>query len=354
MGRLHNLDYLRGLAAFGIMIFHYLSWTIGEFDESSFMGRVGLYGVSIFYVLSGLTLFYVYHDKMKPDVHDVLDFFKKRIFRILPLLWVATIISIFVFQGGDVTFKSLFLNLTGLFGFVQWDSSIATGAWSIGNELVFYVFLPVFVLLSKRIPRFFIPFVLTIFCLYVYFAFFLIDGTLTFDDAQQRSYYFNPFNQLFLFLGGYLIGIIFRFIKISQFTSYVLILAGLLLFVFYPAEGARINLVEGWCRMALTLSCFMICLGFYKVDLHLPNFADRGFKMLGESSYSVYLLHPIVHRLMGFVIAWFSSHVFHVPEMVRFGSSVVITLVCSYFVYQYFEKYFIRLGKGSTRQVQES
>ncbi len=354
MGRLHNLDYLRGLAAFGIMIFHYLSWTTGEFSASSFMGRVGLYGVSIFYVLSGLTLFYVYHDKMKPDLEDVKDFFKKRIFRILPLLWIATIISIFVFHGGDVTFKSLFLNLTGLFGFVQWDSSIATGAWSIGNELVFYVFLPLFVLLSKRFHFAFLPFVLIVFAVYVYFAFFLIDGSLTFDDAQQRSYYFNPFNQLFLFLGGYLIGLYFRTKKVSSISSYLLILSGILLFVFYPAEGPRIHLVEGWCRMALTLSCFLICLGFYKVDFNLPGFAGNGFKMLGEASYSVYLLHPIVHRLMGFVIAWFSAHVFHLPEMVRFGASVVITLVLSYFVYQYFEKYFIRFGKGSNRQVQKT
>jgi exopolysaccharide production protein ExoZ len=348
MERLHNLDYLRGLAAFGIMIFHYLSWSIGEFDATSFMGRVGLYGVSIFYVLSGLTLFYVYQDKMKPNLGDTLDFFKKRIFRILPLLWVATIISIFVFHGGDVTVKSIFLNLTGLFGFVQWDSSIATGAWSIGNELVFYVFFPVFILFSKKWKIAWLPFVLLIFALYVYFAFFLIDGSLTFDDAQQRSYYFNPFNQLFLFLGGYLIGLIFRNRKIAQKTSIVLIIAGILLFTLYPAQGPRIHLVQGWCRMALTLSCFMICLGFYKVEFKLPALFDKGFKMLGEASYSVYLLHPIVHRLMGFVIAWISAHMFHLPEIIRFGSSVIITLVLSYFVYQYFEKYFIRLGKGNT------
>lgn len=350
MGRLHNLDYLRGLAAFGIMIFHYLSWTTGEFDAASFMGRVGLYGVSIFYVLSGLTLFYVYHDKMTPDRRDVRDFFIKRALRILPLLWVATIVSVFVFHGGDVTFTSLFLNLTGIFGFVQWDSSIATGAWSIGNELVFYVFFPLFVLLAKKIPQGFIAFVLAVMAVYVYFAFNLIDGSLTFDDAQQRSYYFNPLNQLFLFLGGYLIGLLFRNVHVTNAFSYLLILAGILIFVFYPAEGPRIHLVEGWCRMALTLSCFLICLGFYKVSFQLPGIANSGFKMLGEASYSVYLLHPIVHRLMGFVIAWISTHVIHLPEMVRFGASVVITLVLSYAVYQYFEKFFIRLGKGNIKR----
>lgn len=75
MNRLYNLDYLRGFAAFGIMIYHYSSWSLGNFTADSFMGRIGVYGVSVFYVLSGLTLFYVYKNKMKPTVQDVIYFF---------------------------------------------------------------------------------------------------------------------------------------------------------------------------------------------------------------------------------------------------------------------------------------
>jgi peptidoglycan/LPS O-acetylase OafA/YrhL len=48
MKRLPELDYLRGLAAFGIMIFHYLSWTRGEFSADDTMGRIGIYGVAFF------------------------------------------------------------------------------------------------------------------------------------------------------------------------------------------------------------------------------------------------------------------------------------------------------------------
>src|SRR5262245_60491552 len=89
--RLYNLDYLRGLAAFGIMLYHYLTWTLGIFPADTIVGRVGIYGVSTFYVLSGLTLYYVYYGKMKPSAQDTAAFFKKRIFRIFPLLWLVTI-----------------------------------------------------------------------------------------------------------------------------------------------------------------------------------------------------------------------------------------------------------------------
>ncbi len=52
MKRLYNLDYLRGLAAFGIMVYHYMKYTFGTFTADSFMGKIGIYGVSVFYVLS--------------------------------------------------------------------------------------------------------------------------------------------------------------------------------------------------------------------------------------------------------------------------------------------------------------
>jgi peptidoglycan/LPS O-acetylase OafA/YrhL len=67
--------------------------------------------------------------------------------------------------------------------------------------------------------------------------------------------------------------------------------------------------------------------------------------MLGEISYSVYMLHPIVHRTILYPINYVREHFFQIPESVRFALAVILTLLISYFVYQYFEKFFIRLGK---------
>ena len=114
MKRLHELDYLRGLAATGIMLFHYLSWTLGEFNSENFVGRVGIYGVSIFYILSGLTLYHVYNTTLSGSTDALASFFKRRVLRIFPLLWVATIASIFIFDGGQASLREVFLNLTGL------------------------------------------------------------------------------------------------------------------------------------------------------------------------------------------------------------------------------------------------
>lgn len=345
MKRLHELDYLRGLAAAGIMLFHYLSWTFGEFSSESVVGRVGIYGVSIFYILSGLTLYHVYNESLSKSLAEVSLFFKRRVLRIFPLLWITTIASIFIFDGGEANAVEVFLNLSGLFGFVDWPNGIAIGSWSIGNELVFYVFFPLFVWLYHTSKWGLGIFSFAMFALFVYFAYGLIDIQSSLSDENQRSYYCNPLNQVFLFLGGYLIGVLLEHTRLTLRLSVFLIAAGAILFVLWPESGDRVRLIGGNTRMALTTSCFLICIGFYKFSAQLPTLFSWPLRTLGEISYSVYMLHPIIHRLILFPIDYIRNHFFAVPESVRFMLAIILTLFTSYFVYHTFEKFFIRLGK---------
>jgi len=340
--RLYNLDYLRGLAAFGIMIYHYLTWTLGKFSADTFMGRLGIYGVSIFYVLSGLTLYYVYYDKMKPSKQDIFSFFKKRIFRIFPLLWLVTLTAILLSRKmPDLT--NLFLNLTGLFGFVRWDKYFSAGIWSIGNELVFYVFFPLFILFIKRFKPLMIVLSLVLFALYLYFAFVKLNPDLTL--SEQWKNYVNPLNQAFLFLGGFLIGFFFHATKIKNSVILSLLLLAFTAFTFYPATGNTISIVTGANRLIFTACCFLICICFYKLTLKFPTFIHKPLTLLGEASYSVYLLHPIIWTLTGIATGLFSKYILYFPVSARLIFSVLLTLIISYFVYQYFEKYFMKLGR---------
>lgn len=334
--RLYSLDYLRGLAAFGIMIYHYLTWTLGSFSADTFMGRLGIYGISIFYVLSGLTLYYIYWDKMKPSKEEIKSFFLKRIYRIFPLLWLVTIVSI-ILSKKLPDFYSLFLNISGLFGFIEWDTYFATGAWSIGNELVFYVFFPFFILFSKSYKPIMVLLATSIFGIYLYFAFYILNENLTLFE-QIRNYY-NPLNQVFLFLGGFLLGRFLHNVKLKKSIVIMLLILGLSIFIFYPVTGDTINLVVGLNRLIFTACCFLICISFYKNTFTLTKFISKPLILLGEISYSVYLIHPIVYSVIEskFIIRYF-------PESVRLIISVMSTLIISYFVYQRFEKYFLKLG----------
>ncbi|KRB57286.1 hypothetical protein ASD98_03090 [Flavobacterium sp. Root186] len=67
----------------------------------------------------------------------------------------------------------------------------------------------------------------------------------------------------------------------------------------------------------------------------------KPLSLLGEASYSVYLLHPIV-----FAIVQIISKRFNISGLYIIAMSIVSTLIISYFVYKYFEKYFIRRGNN--------
>ncbi|MRJ09502.1 acyltransferase [Ornithobacterium rhinotracheale] len=337
--RLYNLDYLRGLCAFGIMLYHYLSWTKGDLSATTFMGRLGIYGVSIFYILSGLTLFYVYYDKMNFCKQDIISFAKKRIFRIFPLLWLVTFCSIVISRKIPDLFN-LFLNLSGLFGFVRWTAYFSAGVWSIGNELVFYAFFPFFILFSKRYKWLMIALSVIIFSFFIYFSFFKLTDNQSI--ASQWGGYINPLNQVFLFLAGFFLGLLFKKFEIKNIYILILLLFSLIMFVAYPTSGVdKISLVTGVNRLIFSSISIIICLCFFKLNFKLPMFFHHPLKLLGEASYSVYLLHPLVWSFYGGV----HNHLFNINIYCRFLLCIISTLFLSYFIYIYFETYFIQLGR---------
>jgi peptidoglycan/LPS O-acetylase OafA/YrhL len=235
------------------------------------------------------------------------------------------------------------LNLTGLFGFFSWDTYLSGGVWSIGNELVFYVFFPFFVFFSKRNIAFMVVLSVALFGLYLYFSFGVLPSC---PEPEQWRNYINPLNQVFLFLGGFLVGFFLKNQRYKNGVLVIVLLASVFLFVFYPVFGPQFAVKTGFNRLVFTSLCLVICFCFYKISMPLPRLVGRGFSFLGEISYSVYLLHPHVYDLMG----RFRFQVYPISGYARTGISIVLTLVVSYFVYRYFERVFMRLGSTSTQQ----
>jgi exopolysaccharide production protein ExoZ len=337
--RLHTLDYLRGLAAFSIMIYHYSSWSFGRYDAGDTLGRIGIYGVSIFYVLSGLTLYHVYYENMNGTKEDLKQFYIKRIFRIFPLLWLTIFMdSLLRLKMPDL--YTLFLNLTGLFGIIKWDAYIGTGVWSIGNELSFYLFFPVFIILAKRNRIAFFLLSTVLLAVYIYFAYFKLPQYVTFE-GDAWYYYIHPLNQVFLFLGGFLIGWVFEKRDVNVYVLTGLAIAAMTLFILYPVDGERVNMIKGNTRIAFTTICFVLCFCFYKMKVNLPSWIDTPLSKLGEYSYSLYLLHPLVWYFFGYV-----KLILPLPPIVKFIICVVISLIASRIVYLRYEKFFMGKGKA--------
>jgi exopolysaccharide production protein ExoZ len=63
--RIKGLDWLRGLMAFSIMLYHYSSLSFVEQDAGTLLGRLSVYAVSIFFILSGLSIAVAYNKYIK-------------------------------------------------------------------------------------------------------------------------------------------------------------------------------------------------------------------------------------------------------------------------------------------------
>lgn len=341
MKRIEGLDYLRGLMALSVMIYHYVSWGNGPIGSEYLIGKLGIYAVSMFYILSGLSLGLVYSGRISSS-NDVYSFFVKRIFRIFPLFWlvltVALLASIAGGHASDIDIFKVFLNYSLLFGFVDPSAYFTVGAWSIGNEMVFYAILPVVFLLSSRLA-WVLPFtIVASIAAGIYFAFFRLDSVT--PIAEQWSIYINPFNQLFLFMGGVALGVYGKLLRVNSLTSIALLSISFLIFCFYPVAGDSVAIITGVARFIFSFSCIAFVAGVYFLN---PSFKAVPAKVLGffgSACYSIYLLHPVVAKVVVALAAKIGFGVF-----TGYTASALVTLAVSWLVFNYLEKPMMSVGK---------
>lgn len=349
--RVESLDYLRGVMAFSVMLYHYFG---GPYEEAQYtLGKLGIYAVSTFYILSGLSLAIAYRHRLN-DGNDVVAYMIRRIFRIFPALWVATSATVALgllsqYLNGtshEMSAVRLALNYSLLFGFVRPDAYIATGSWSIGNEIVFYFIFPLMVLSACRRRKGMIVVSALSLALYVYFCFFTLHPSQPLH-AQWRAY-INPLNQAFLFAAGVVIGSMAvpkkgRFVFVTLF-----ILAGGL-FVLYPARGNQIVIVTGWNRLALTFLCIAGVACLYWSELSFHNRLGRCLRVLGESSYSIYLLHPII----AIPVIWITRRM-GLPAWATYAFLCIpLTVAASWLSYRKLEKPMMGVGARVSTAVVE-
>ena len=293
--RIYSLDYLRGVTALAIMFFHLTSWTYGKYSAEHLMGRIGLYGVSVFYILSGLTLYLIYINSLKPEWRSLLIFGIKRTFRIYPLLWLIVGLTLLI-SPKLYSPTALFLSITGLFGFLKPAAGLGTGVWSIGNELVFYATFPILILIAQFSRKFFLIVAGLLVAVSLYFAFFVLKTNL--PISKQWHWYVNSLNQMVLFVGGMLLGYLllkFPDKKPAVWLSVLVLILAFSLFTYYPVSGDRIVLVVGWNRVIFLALSFFICTAVYFLNFRLPAFLHKPLTLTAEISFGLYLLHPIVY-----------------------------------------------------------
>lgn len=343
--RLETLDWLRGFAALSIMVYHVRLWHFSAPDASSFLGRMGIYGVSIFFVLSGLSMAVAY-ERFIVDLRTSAIFLVRRVFRIWPLLWVCVGLAVApdIAQCDGPCARKVLANLTTTFGFTAPGNYINAGAWSIGNEVVYYVLTPFIILVNARSRL--VGNVLAVVALGVAMVFSFRLLTPGASLAAQWGVYINPFHNLFFYLIGVVIYYNTKDLRFSTGAVLAAALVALGVFVFYPVAGNQIHIVVGPVRLVFMAATIAVVVAAYKFEdvQRVPRFARAVLRRVGDATYGVYLLYPVVDLYLSRALAGLG---------LRFplGAALAapaLTVALAILSYEYFEKPIIRLGRALT------
>ncbi len=160
MKNLVSIQYIRAIAALGVVIFHF-GFTINR--PNFFI--VGKAGVDLFFIISGFIMYVTTESRNS----NPISFFLRRIARIVPLYWMVTIgmVAIVIVHpkfGGefsaDISFKHvisslLFFPRTNSFGD---DYPTVRPGWTLNIEMFFYLVMVLILFFQRRSQ----PWVITI------------------------------------------------------------------------------------------------------------------------------------------------------------------------------------------------
>jgi peptidoglycan/LPS O-acetylase OafA/YrhL len=139
--RFLELDVLRGIAAFSVVLFHYTSQYSTLFKHSPdlhFYFGSGRHGVELFFIISGFVILMSLENTKRG-----LDFIVGRFSRLYPAYWVSIIITFLVVQisklpGIDVNIFEALFNLTMIQSFFN-IPNMDDVYWTLKVELCFYL-----------------------------------------------------------------------------------------------------------------------------------------------------------------------------------------------------------------------
>ncbi|QZP31229.1 acyltransferase family protein [Pseudomonas sp. DR48] len=282
-----SVQALRAIAAWAVVCHHFMQ-IFFDFQARGPVGQMfidkGAAGVDVFFVISGLVIFLSTEGKSLPPTRFLLY----RLFRIVPAYWLYTalmaLVVVFarpVLPDQSVDWSHFLLSLL----FIPTQNPGGYGiyptlnvGWTLNYEMLFYLLFGWALLFRLHLRL-------------------LIVAALLFAVCQAWTGYgwvseFYRSDIVYEFLLGIAIGMIYRrgWIKPGLWLP-LLGIGGALLAIYHWAPAPRF-LAWGVPSAVLVMACISL-------ERYVEN--NRVFELLGNCSYSVYLMHVLVLSAGGFV-----------------------------------------------------
>lgn len=328
-----SIDYLRGVLALCIVLYHYLSWTHSiEVNSNQILFRIALYGVSIFFIISGFSLVIAYRDIDFLKINNIIMYFRKRIARIYPLFWLVIIISVIIDYRYISEIREFLIQFTIFFG-IFGKGGLTPGAWSIGIEIIFYLFFPILMLLSSYLISHSKITLLVIYLFligaFLYTSMFHNNYFLNMGDKYFKMYVLNFCNHAYFFLFGMLLAFFYEKVIASRLLKKYYILLVILSATIFILPKVSIDeyyfIIDGVWRLVFSLASFIIFTAFLfnKIESNLLSF-------FGKISYTLYLTHPVSFYIL--------NKIYKISDVYTVFIALIFSIIVAVFIYYLYEE----------------
>jgi peptidoglycan/LPS O-acetylase OafA/YrhL len=322
--RIAGFDMLRGLAALAVATHHLLDW-----HEIATFYSWGAYGVYLFFVLSGASIWVAYSNRLRSG-YSITKFLAFRLVRLCPL-YISVVLIALTYQivKSDLNWTAIgqsYLNLFFLFGFGNpGATSRVVGGWSLGIEFVFYLIFPIAlsILSGKSWP----------WILLLTFTSQHIFINLAIANINEHETNWNQYTQflsfIFYFSSGCAIGRAILEGKLREHKAGLATMATCIFIIGIPTGPNWVGVRTGLFGIALSIISVLTVVA--SATINFNDLSRRVAEILGKSSYGVYILHPLVAKLVDRFYGFFS---------LSSVMAILLTLTLSFALSLLLERYF--------------
>ncbi|MBK8840165.1 MAG: acyltransferase [Hyphomonadaceae bacterium] len=321
---LNNIQNLRALAAYAVVIHHCVE---GYFGYTYLYVLSG--GVDLFFVISGFVMVFTTKSNETP-----FGFTVKRIARIVPLYWAMTLFVVAItmvrpwgFSASDIAPESIFATLFFVpYPNLNGDSiPILPPGWTLNYEMYFYVLFALSLALPRR---------------------FRVAGVIAFLAAIWVLCQFGGANRFAQHYGN---AIVFEF-AVGCIVACVLRLPAVAAFAratpMWPIAVAALAAVavapfvfqDFALRLRTILPFGVLVFAAAAQDLYRTPARETLVTRLGDASYSAYLAHTVIMALIGMGVGVLTKGAMELQFWPFLGMVCVSTAVLSLILAQVFER----------------
>jgi peptidoglycan/LPS O-acetylase OafA/YrhL len=344
------IDAIRGLAIILVVLVHSSQAVKPTSSLLSWLMNEGARGVQLFYIASAITLCMSWAARNIDEAHPVRNFYIRRFFRIAPMFYVA--IAGFLYLNGTLPtywapngIEWWFVPVTALFlhGFhPETINSVVPGGWSVAVEMTFYLIFPALMC----IKRLYWLALILIACLGLQ----QYNGWLfsnVFEYSKNQEYLITDVFSFYNFISQapvFIIGVIANaFISKHKSLGKKHTVIGGIAFAILLAEfwHQSQTLISHHVIAGFLFAIFTIFLAYNPAKA----LVNRVTVLLGKLSFSMYLIHIAVLKLIGL----FGINVFfgegNRNSVLFFLIILIVSASISWVTYHLIEKPGIKLGR---------